>query len=92
MKKKSIYFFITIFFLFNFSQVKADNYQTTSPYWSTEKNGPTSKQEAIDMFFKDRTLDPLEGIWMIPDWGMVAITKREDGYVQYVVDIRNYFT
>ena len=88
MKKKSIYFFITIFFLFNFSQVKADNYQTTSPYWSTEKNGPTSKQEAIDMFFKDRTLDPLEGIWMIPDWGMVAITKREDGYVQYVVDIK----
>ena len=87
MKKKCIYLCIIIFLVHNFSQVKADNYQTTSPYWSTEKNGPTSKQEAIDMFFKDRTLDPIEGIWMIPDWGMVAITKREDGYVQYVVDI-----
>ena len=54
MKKKCIYLCIIIFFVHNFSQVKADNYQTTSPYWSTEKNGPTSKQEAIDMFFKDR--------------------------------------
>jgi len=87
MKKTCIYVFIITFAVLNFSQIKADNYQTSSPYWSTEKNGPTSKQEAIDMFFKDRTLDPIEGIWMIPDWGMVAITKREDGYVQYVVNI-----
>ena len=80
---------ITLLFIliFNFSIVKADSYQTSSPYWSTVKDGPTTQQQAIDMFFKDRTLDPIEGIWMIPDWGIVAITKREDGYVQYVVDI-----
>ena len=80
---------ITLLFIliFNFSIVKADSYQTSSPYWSTVKDGPITQQQAIDMFFKDRTLDPIEGIWMIPDWGIVAITKREDGYVQYVVDI-----
>ena len=70
MKKKYIYLIIIVFFVLNITQIKADDYQTTSPYWSTEKNGPTSKQEAIDMFFKDRTLDPIEGIWMIPDWGV----------------------
>ena len=32
MKKKCIYLCIIIFFVHNFSQVKADNYQTSSPF------------------------------------------------------------
>ena len=80
MKKTCIYLFIIIFVVLNFSQIKADNYQTSSPYWSTIKNGPTSKQEAIDMFFKDRPLDSLEGVWMESNWGLVAITKSGNNY------------
>jgi uncharacterized membrane-anchored protein len=80
---------ITLLFIliFNFSIVKADSYQTSSPYWSTIKDGPTTQQQAIDMFFKGRDLDPIEGIYTMPDWGLVAITKHKDGYRQYVIDI-----
>jgi len=80
---------ITLLFIliFNFSIVKADSYQTSSPYWSTVKDGPTTQQQAIDMFFKGRKLDPIEGIYTMPDWGMVAITKHKEGYRQYVIDI-----
>ena len=80
---------ITLLFIliFNFSIVKAESYVTSSPYWSTVKDGPTTQQQAIDMFFKGRTLDPIEGIYTIPDWGMVAITKYKEGYRQYVIDI-----
>ena len=72
---------------FNFSIVKSDSYQTSSPYWSTVKDGPTTQQQAIDMFFKGRDLDPIEGIYTVPDWGLVVITKHKDGYRQYVIDI-----
>ncbi len=80
---------ITLLFIliFNFSIVKADSYQNSSPYWSTIKDGPTTQQQAIDMFFKGRDLDPIEGIYTMPDWGLVAITKHKDGYRQYVIDI-----
>ena len=78
---------LLIILIFNFSTVKADSYQTSSPYWSTVKDGPTTQQQAIDMFFKGRDLDPIEGIYTMPDWGLVAITKHKDGYRQYVIDI-----
>ena len=78
---------LLIILIFNFSTVKADSYQTSSPYWSTVKDGPTTQQQAIDMFFKGRELDPIEGIYTMPDWGLVAITKHKDGYRQYVIDI-----
>jgi uncharacterized membrane-anchored protein len=78
---------LLIILIFNFSIVKADSYQTSSPYWSTIKDGPTTQQQAIDMFFKGRDLDPIEGIYTMPDWGLVAITKHKDGYRQYVIDI-----
>jgi len=86
MKPLKIITFLFIL-IFNFSIVKADSYQTSSPYWSTVKDGPTTQQQAIDMFFKGRKLDPIEGIYTIPDWGMVAITKHKEGYRQYVIDI-----
>ena len=76
-----------IILVFNFSIAKSDSYQTSSPYWSTVKDGPTTQQQAIDMFFKGRELDPIEGIYNVPDWGLVAITKYKDGYRQYVIDI-----
>ena len=79
---------LLIILIFNFSIVKADSYQTSSPYWSTVKDGPTTQQQAIDMFFKGRDLDPIEGIYTMPDWGLVAITKHKDGYRQYVIDIK----
>ena len=78
---------IALILVFNFSIVKSDSYQTSSPYWSTVKDGPTTQQQAIDMFFKGRDLDPIEGIYTVPDWGLVAITKHKDGYRQYVIDI-----
>ena len=78
---------LLIILIFNFSIVKADSYQTSSPYWSTVKDGPTTQQQAIDMFFKGRDLDPIEGIYTVPDWGLVVITKHKDGYRQYVIDI-----
>ena len=87
MKKTCIYLFIIIFFVLNISQVKADNYQTSSSYWSTEKNGPTSIDQAVEMFFKDRPLDPLEGVWMSQDWGLVTIKKSGDQYHEYMIDV-----
>ena len=78
---------LTLILVFNFSIVKSDSYQTSSPYWSTVKDGPTTQQQAIDMFFKGRDLDPIEGIYTVPDWGLVAITKHKDGYRQYVIDV-----
>ena len=79
--------FLALILVFNFSIVKSDSYQTSSPYWSTIKDGPTTQKEAIDMFFMDRDLDPIEGIYTLPNWGLVAITKHKDGYRQYVIDI-----
>ena len=79
--------FFALILVFNFSIVKSDSYQTSSPYWSTIKDGPTTQKEAIEMFFMDRDLDPIEGIYSVPDWGLVAITKYKDGYRQYVIDI-----
>ena len=32
----------------------ATSYETSSPYWSTSKVGPTSMNQAIEMLFKDR--------------------------------------
>jgi len=87
MKKKYIYLFIIVFFVLNITQIKADNYQTTSPYWSTEKNGPRSIDQAIKMFFKDRPLDPLEGVWTESDWGLVAITKSGNNYHKYLISV-----
>tara|TARA_B100001121_G_scaffold310004_1_gene339008 strand:- start:7076 stop:8458 length:1383 start_codon:yes stop_codon:yes gene_type:complete len=79
---------ILVIFLISFSNSAfSDNYQKTSPYWSTEKNGPRSLDEAIDMFFKDRPLDPLEGIWTESNWGLVAITKSGNNYHKYVISV-----
>ena len=40
-------------------------------------------EEAINMFFKGRPLDPIEGVWTESDWGLVAITKDGNYYKKY---------
>ncbi len=65
----------------------SDGYEISSRYWSTKKNGPTSMEEAIDMFFKGRALDPIEGVWTESDWGLVAITKDGNYYKKYVISV-----
>ena len=84
---KIILGFALIFFL-SFSHVNSIEYQTSSKHWSLAKNGPTSLQEAVNMFFKNKKLDIYEGVWTESKWGMVAIVK--DGankYKKYVIDV-----
>ena len=85
IKKNLVFVFLIIFSFSNIAH--SDSYQKTSPYWSTEKKGPRSMDQAIEMFFKDRPLDPLEGIWTESDWGLVAITKSGNNYHKYVINV-----
>ena len=85
IKKNLVFVFLIIFSFSNIAH--SDSYQKTSPYWSTEKNGPRSMDQAIEMFFKDRPLDPLEGVWMSQDWGLVTIKKSGDQYHEYMIDV-----
>ena len=62
-------------------------YETSSPHWSLAKKGPTTLNETIDMFFKDRQLDPIEGVWIDEDWGMIAITRSGPIYKTYYVNV-----
>ncbi len=71
--KLKLLVFLAVFQIFTFQKIFA--YESSSPYWSTYKNGPVTTEQAIEMFFKDRPLDPIEGIWTESKWGLVAITK-----------------
>ena len=44
--------------------------------------------QAIEMFFKGRPLDPIEGIWTESNWGLVAITKDGNVYKKYVIGVQ----
>ena len=79
MKTKLFSFITFIFLIVNPSS--AIEYKTSSKHWSLTKNGPTTNEEAIEMFFKNRYTDPYEGIWMEGTWGKVAIVK--DGPSKY---------
>ena len=50
--------------------------------------GPKSQNEAIEMFFEGKKLDPIEGIWNQSRWGVVAITKFESNYRVYYIDVK----
>ncbi len=77
---------ITIFQILTLQKIFA--YETSSPYWSTYKNGPVTMDQAIEMFFKGRPLDPIEGIWTESNWGLVAITKDGNVYKKYVISVQ----
>lgn len=86
--KTKLFSLITLIFLI-VSPSSAIEYKTSSKHWSLTKNGPTTNEEAIEMFFKNRYTDPYEGIWMEGTWGKVAIVK--DGptkYKKYVIDVK----
>ena len=81
-------FIYNYIFVLNISQVKADNYQTSSPYWSNKKDGPTSIEEAKSKF-GERKLDIIEGIWLDDHkWsvGTVAIYKKNNSYRMHIVE------
>ena len=81
-------FLVTGFFILAMLNCSnATSYETSSPYWSTSKTGPTSMDQAIEMFFKDRKLDPLEGVWTESNWGLVAIVKDGEVYKEYVISV-----
>ena len=81
-------FFIKALFIFVvFNCSHAISFETSSLYWSTSKTGPTSMNQAIEMFFKDRKLDPLEGVWTESNWGLVAIVKDDEVYKKYVINV-----
>ena len=81
-------FLATAFFILAMlNSSNATSYETSSPYWSTSKTGPTSMDQAIEMFFKDRKLDPLEGVWTASHWGLIAIVKDGEVYKEYVISV-----
>jgi len=84
--KLKLLVFLAVFQIFTFQKIFA--YESSSPYWSTYKNGPVTMEQAIEMFFKDRPLDPIEGIWTESKWGLVAITKDGNVYKKYVIGVR----
>ena len=61
---------------------------TKSSYWSTDKIIIVQSKEALSQtLFKDEKLDPVEGIWLEQEWGLVAIKKRGLKYVKYEIDL-----
>ena len=86
--KRSIKLLIIVVILHFLTFQKIFAYEKSSPYWTTLKNGPYTTDQAIEMFFKDRPLDPIEGIWTNTDWGLVAITKVGDVYKEYTISVQ----
>jgi len=66
------------------------DYQNYSKNWNTSSSGPKTVQSAIDSFFKDRKLDPIEGIWMENNYGLIAIRKEGSVYKKYLIDTGRY--
>ena len=86
--KKKLFSLVIIFALFVIKSTNAIEYKTSSEHWSLLKNGPTSNEQAIEMFFKNRYISPYEGIWMEGTWGKVAIVKDgPNSYKKYVIDV-----
>jgi len=69
---------LVLIFSFQFS-TEAIDYQTSSKYWNSNTNGPTTIEGAIKRFFINSRLEPIEGIWLESGFGWFAIKKEEDG-------------
>ena len=59
--------------------VKAIEYEESSKYWNSKTSGPTTIEGAINRFFKNSRLDPIEGIWLDRGYGWFAIKKDKNG-------------
>ena len=77
-----------VFIILFFMPINLFSYENSSKFWSTDIIGPTSIEEAIETFFLDRNLDPIEGIWTESNWGLVAIVKDGFIYKKYVLGVR----
>ena len=62
-------------------------FETHNKYWNTECIYPKSEDDFIDQFFKDKKLQPLEGIWEEDMWGLVGIVKEGSHYQIYDLKI-----
>ena len=59
--------------------VKAIEYEKSSKYWNSKTDGPTTIEGAINRFFINNRLDPIEGIWLDRGYGWFAIKKDKNG-------------
>ena len=74
---KHIYL-ILIFFIF-VNSAKAIEYEKSSKYWNSKTDGPTTIEGAINRFFINSRLDPIEDIWLDRGYGWFAIKKDKNG-------------
>ena len=59
--------------------VNAVEYEKSSKYWNSKTDGPTTIEGAINRFFINSRLDPIEGIWLDRGYGWFAIKKDKNG-------------
>ena len=57
----------------------AIEYETSSKFWNSKTDGPTTIDGAIKRFFINNRLDSIEGIWLDAGYGWFAIKKNKDG-------------
>ena len=76
---------LVLIFSFQFSS-KAIEYETSSKYWNSKTDGPTTIEGAIKRFFINSRLEPIEGIWLDAGYGWFAIKKdKDDSYKKWQI-------
>ena len=79
--------FISLFFFLSILNVNAFD---QSRYWTVTQIGPKSSDDAIKILKNvDRSLNPVEGIWLQENLGKVAIIKDENLnmlFRKYIID------
>jgi hypothetical protein len=76
MKKLVLIFILTLCFKFS---AQAIEYEVSSKYWNSKTDGPITIEGAINRFFLNSRLDPIEGIWLDRGYGWFAIKKEKNG-------------
>ena len=71
--------YIILIFLIFVNSAKAIEYEKSSKYWNSKTDGPTTIEGAINRFFINSRLDPIEGIWLDRGYGWFAIKKDKNG-------------
>ena len=61
-------------------------YETSSKFWNSKTNAPTTIEDAINRFFINNRLDSIEGIWLDAGYGWFAIKKnKKDSYKKWQI-------
>ena len=71
--------YLILIFLIFVNSAKAIEYEKSSKYWNSKTDGPTTIEGAINRFFINSRLDPIEGIWLDRGYGWFAIKKDKNG-------------